>query len=151
MFSSAAKEVGSTVFFRATIRMRGAAMKNKRRQMDAKEALLKTRAQWVWLRDNPGKKKSDYFKAHGIDIDDVPIFGCYLCEYVIKNYACTSCIVQCTYCLVQWPENNCQSFNSPYFAWNRSWISEKSSHAQDIIDLVDDALAEIKALTTTND
>lgn len=104
--------------------------------MYKEEALLETKKQWIWLRDNPGRSKIDYFTENNIKY--VPRGACYLCQYVRDTFG-----VCAGACPIQWTEDGrfCISTGSPFLAWNRARTKDaKAFHAQEMVNLVDAAL-----------
>lgn len=55
-------------------------------KLTEKQALIKTRDMWIWLRDNPHMDKSDYFRVKKTPHKRIPENGCYLCEYVSQKH-----------------------------------------------------------------
>lgn len=56
-----------------------------------KEAINNFRKQWEWIADKTLTRKvkvikANYFSAHGISAHDLPLHGCYLCEYIKAKY-----------------------------------------------------------------
>lgn len=79
--------------------------------------------QWIWLRDNPGKSKTDYFRDV-LGFNDKEIFDadeeynlCFACKVAFNN--------DCENCPIEWykgykgenPSCECEDFESPYYKW----------------------------------
>ena len=90
------------------------------------EAIEKTRNMWNWIADKTLERKIivtkwNYFRENGIDIDDIPVSECYLCEYGEQYGAYDT---KCKYCPLEFTLANeafgCLKDDSPFYKWNKA-------------------------------
>ena len=94
-------------------------------------AVKKTVIMWSWLRDHPTKDKWDYFEAHKIGIQEIPMSECYLCEFV--NCTDHDCPLYS-----RKTDIGCIDGRQPYILWvsayHRKNLKATSLHAQHLIN-----------------
>ena len=89
-------------------------------ELTREEAVSRHRKMWRWIAEETEKQKrvvleSDYFKAMGIEEEDIPDSNfpdsnSYCCEYANKD---------CKLCPIRWDrvKDNCTDRNSPFLTW----------------------------------
>ena len=112
------------------------------RTLTKDEAIELHRKMWRWIAEETeklGRKvyKWEYFKAMGIDENDVPIYDCYCCEFDILERFNRHCTSNCEECPLDWGagyetgyiEVNCLTIEYFYvqrFGYFRRWVNTKS-------------------------
>ena len=100
--------------------------------------LRKCRDMWRWLSGHPDASKDAYFETLGIK--DVPVIGCYMCEYVCRVTPCTSDVLPnadcATHCLILdrvWP-TSCMNEGSRYRDWSSTHSIEAAAAIAEACD-----------------
>lgn len=94
------------------------------KRLTRKDALEECKKQWLWMANNPGRKKKDYFDETGIK--EIPRFGCYACEYD-KQHEDKFCYEKC---IIDWGEGRvCFCGRAAYDEWRRAKTLEESRNA----------------------
>lgn len=91
------------------------------KKLTARVALEKTRAQWVWLRDNPGK---------------------YCFNHTTRSVGCKKCLIVWT----SGEEKECRAALSPHMLWAYASLGDLESrkkYAAVIVKLCDAALGRL--------
>jgi hypothetical protein len=106
-----------------------------------REALEVTRNLWIWISNNnrhEGVNTATFKRSYPGWEDKKYKNNCPLCEYKAQNK------ISCTKCLIEWPEYNCFSKESPYKMWRDSISLEtQREYALEIIALCTDALLNL--------
>ena len=105
----------------------------KEKTMDKQEAIIKHRAMWQWLSENPNENKLAYIKT--CNINPHPHNECFLCEYVLKDGT-----PNCENCLLVWPKNDigqvtCDHPGGLWAKWRDAPTTRRSELARQIRDL----------------
>lgn len=79
------------------------------------QALAECSKMWHWLAENPRTDKYDYFAENNIKGDDIPIQGCYACEYRHQSKKRYCCIIPVFDVLA-----GCLVDTFPYVMWLRT-------------------------------
>ena len=107
------------------------------------EAIRLHRKMWRWIAEETEKQgrkvsKWEYFKAMGIDENDVPTYDCYCCEVVDQQINEISPLAMlCDFCPLDWGfgyetgyrKVNCLTIEYPYVqrsGYFRRWVNTKS-------------------------
>lgn len=96
--------------------------------MKTVEYIEKHREIWNWLVKNPGKGKDAYFMEKGIGYENIPLNGCWACEWakMVSGEAFYPGFA-CQMCLFEWPTVEdreeqvwCNEARSIYKEWSYS-------------------------------
>ena len=87
------------------------------------EAIANHRKMWNWIADETERLervvlKPEYFKEHNISHNEVPLYGCYCCEFNLQFLT----LPICSACPINWDVNieakACCYKKTPYSKWN---------------------------------
>lgn len=93
-------------------------------KLTREEAIERTRDMWNWIANKTLEReiivtKWSYFIENGIDIDDIPVSECYLCEYS-EQYGVYD--AKCKYCPLKFTSETksfgCLNDDSPFNKWD---------------------------------
>lgn len=91
--------------------------------MTREYAIRKFREQWNWMADKSEKLKRkvtkfEYFDIHDFDIYEIPMNGCFLCQYADEEHSIQGGDNMCEYCPIDFWAAQCTSVEgTDYDRW----------------------------------